>query len=111
MLTLLNFTKKEVAKRMRESLTFFYNQDDKVVLCVAWKSPLHAQFQEKVSLIVNYICICFDWFLVRRISLPAAQLFVTAIESILREGVGSLTRLSVIKESTPWKVLDRISRK
>ena len=34
----------------------------------------------------------FDWFLVRDISLPAAQLFVIAIEIILGRGVGNLTR-------------------
>ena len=33
----------------------------------------------------------FDWLLVRGMSLPAAQLFVIAIENILREGVGNLT--------------------
>ena len=39
----------------------------------------------------EFVCICFDWFLVRDISLPAAQLFVIAIENILRRGVGNLT--------------------
>ena len=33
----------------------------------------------------------FDWLLVRGISLFAAQLFVIAIENILRGGVGNLT--------------------
>ena len=37
-------------------------------------------------------CIYFDWFLVRGISLSAAQLFVIAIENILRGCVGNLTR-------------------
>jgi len=35
--------------------------------------------------------MCFDWLLLRGISLTAAQLFVIAIESILRRGVGNLT--------------------
>ena len=39
-------------------------------------------------------CICFNWFLVHGISLPAAQVCVIAIESILWEGVGNLTRTS-----------------
>ena len=29
-------------------------------------------------------CMCLDWMLVRGISLPAAQLFVIAMENILR---------------------------
>ena len=36
-------------------------------------------------------CICFDWLLVRGISLPAVQLFVIAIESDLGKGVDNLT--------------------
>ena len=39
----------------------------------------------------------FDWLLVRGISLPGAQLFVIAIENILRGGVGNLTSLKNIK--------------
>ena len=31
------------------------------------------------------LCIYFDWFLVRGVSLPAMQLFVVAIDNILRE--------------------------
>ena len=44
-------------------------------------------------------CMYFDWFLVRGIPLPAAQLFVIAIESILRRGVGNLTSACVQVES------------
>ena len=42
------------------------------------------------------MCMYFDWFLVRGISLPAAQLFVIVIESILWRGVGNLTRFTFI---------------
>ena len=40
---------------------------------------------------VTLSVICFDWFLVRGISLPVTQLFVIAIENILRWGVINLT--------------------
>ena len=42
---------------MWEVFVFFYKQDNKVVLCVARKSPLRAQLQEKVPSIVNYVYI------------------------------------------------------
>ena len=38
----------------------------------------------------------FDWLLVRGISLPAAQLFVIAIENILRGSVGNLTGINYL---------------
>ena len=39
--------------------------------------------------VIMYTYICFNWFLVSGISLPAAQLFLIATKSILRRGVGS----------------------
>ena len=36
--------------------------------------------------------MCLDWMLVRGMSFPAAQLFVIAIENILRGCVGDLIR-------------------
>ena len=38
---------REAAERMWESFAVFYKYDNKVVLCAARKSPLHAQFQQK----------------------------------------------------------------
>ena len=47
------------------------------ILCAARKSPLDAQFYQKVPLIVVYKIGCL---LVRGLSFPAAQLFAIAIK-------------------------------
>ena len=55
----------------------------------------------KPYLLASYhVSIYFDWFLVCGISLPAAQLFVIAIENILRGCVGKLTRSLVCQYIT-----------
>ena len=43
----------------------------------------------------EFVCICFDWFFVRDISLPAAQLFVIVIESVLQGG-GSNKEIALV---------------
>ena len=44
------------------------------------------------------LCMCLDRVLVRGVSLPVAQLFMIAIDNILRGGMGSLTSYSYLKQ-------------
>ena len=49
----------------------------------------------------SYRVYKIDCLLVRGISLPAVQLFVIAIENILRGGVGNLTREKYVSVTWP----------
>ena len=44
------------------------------------------------------MCKYFDWFLVRGISLPVAQLFVVTIESILRRVCGQFNKFRALQD-------------
>ena len=46
---------------MWESFAFFYEQGNKVVLCAGIKKSLHAQFQQKGPLIVDYVDVYDNW--------------------------------------------------
>ena len=73
-----------------------------------------ARFRMSRGLSVNPIsvrisCMCLDWMLVRGISLPAAQLFVIAIELHWGEALTSIVRGDALIDNAVLQINDFVS--